>query len=332
MSNSTTTDTITSTFESTITSISIHIMTYGGIFLLVAGNIGCVGNILVFRSEAYRRQACFIYLFWETIASLFILDCILLTRILQNSFHIPLMSASEPFCRIREFISLFMYQNENTLFLYAALDRILCVQRSAKLRKWSNRVPLAYKIIVLNALLWLVLSGHRLIYYTVIDGFCWSQQGIYRTFDTYLDVSLSAIGSPLLVIILASLLWYNIRSMAKRRAALHSQTPNHEMDSQLTIMLFLQSIIAIINYVPFGAFSLYFMFTDEWIKSSFQIAVEDLIIVFVRLSSYLFAAGSFYVSILSNRSFRKQCWALTGTRRRLIHPATITSTGNPVRG
>ena len=65
----------------TIISISIQIMIWGGIFLLVVGNIEVIGNILVFRSKTYRRQACFIYLFSETIASLFTLDCILLTSV-----------------------------------------------------------------------------------------------------------------------------------------------------------------------------------------------------------------------------------------------------------
>ena len=128
--NNNTIDDISHNLEDILTSITTHVMIWGGIILLITGNIGCIGNILVFRSEIYRRQACFIYLFWESIASLFILNCILLTRILESGFRISLMDASDTFCKIREFISLFMYQNENTLFLFATLDRILSTQRS----------------------------------------------------------------------------------------------------------------------------------------------------------------------------------------------------------
>lgn len=126
--NSTNVD--TSSLIITLQNVNIHVMIWTGSFLLLAGNIGCIGNLLVFRSDTYRRQACFIYLFWETMASFFILDCILLTRILESGFQISLMLASDTFCRIREFISLFMYQNENTLFVFATLDRILSAQRS----------------------------------------------------------------------------------------------------------------------------------------------------------------------------------------------------------
>ncbi|UJR38704.1 hypothetical protein I4U23_031370 [Adineta vaga] len=326
MNNSGTSD-MSNNLDNILKSVGLHVMIWGGIFILIAGNVGCIGSILVFRSQKYRKQACFIYLFWENIASLCILDCILLTRILESGFQISLMDASDVFCRIREFISLFMYQNENTLFLFATLDRILSAQRSNKLRQWSNRVSLAYKIIILNALVWIVITSHRLIFYTNTGESCRAQEGIYRTFDTYLDVSLSAVGSPLVVIILAGLLWHSVRSVTKRRAAMQGQDHNQQIDLQLTIMLFLQSVLAIINYVPFGVFILYRMFTDYWIKSPLLIAWEQLIVAFIRLSSYLFAAGGFYVSIISNKSFRKQFLGLLGIQTSVVNPATATNTG-----
>lgn len=129
MSNITTNDIIDKLIE-TLNITTVYVIICGGIFILIAGNVGCIGNMIVFRSQAYRRQACFIYLFWETVASFFILNCILVTRILESGFKISLMDAFDPICKIREFISLFMYQNENTLFLFATLDRILSTQRS----------------------------------------------------------------------------------------------------------------------------------------------------------------------------------------------------------
>lgn len=129
MSNTTNSDTIDKLIE-TLNITTVYVIIVGGFIILIAGNLGCIGNIVVFRSQAYRRQACFIYLFWQAIASFFILNCILVTRILESGFQISLMDAFDPICKIREFISLFMYQNENTLFLFATLDRILSAQRS----------------------------------------------------------------------------------------------------------------------------------------------------------------------------------------------------------
>lgn len=138
-------------------------------------------------------------------------------------------------------------------------------------------------------------------------------EGTYRAFDTYLDLSLSGIGSPLLVIVLAIVLWINIRRFSKQHAArnytatLATQTGNQQVEFQLAIMLLLQSILAIINYVPFGVFVLYRMFTNQSLNGSpLRAAWEGIIIALIRLSSYLFAAGTFYVSFISNRRFRQQ--------------------------
>ena len=155
-------------------------------------------------------------------------------------------------------------------------------------------------------------------------------------FDTYLDVTLTAVGSPLVVIVLACLLLQTVRRVTKRRAARNSVAPaalstnqshNQQVDLTLTTMLFLQSILAIINYVPFGIYILYYMFTDGWIKSPLRLAWEQLIVSFIRLSSYLFPAASFYVSIISNHSFRKQFLGSFRVRR-AIHPASIANTSN----
>jgi hypothetical protein len=149
MNNATTTD-LDNSLVNTLDNITKYVIIFGGIFILVGGNFGCIGNVIVFRSQTYRRQACFIYLFWATIASFFILNCILLTRILESGFKISLMDAFDPVCRIREFISLFMYQNENTLFLFATLDRILSAQRSTSKYTDNQRNASSFKHCFVN--------------------------------------------------------------------------------------------------------------------------------------------------------------------------------------
>lgn len=142
--NNTTTDDVNMNLINTLRSTTTYLMIYGGIFVLTTGNLGCLGNIVVFRSQAYRQLACFLYLFYQTIASVFILNIILITRIIESGFKIPVMDGYDVVCRIREFISLFMYQNENTLFLFASIDRILSIQRSN--RKQSLLITISYQV------------------------------------------------------------------------------------------------------------------------------------------------------------------------------------------
>ena len=99
----------------------------------------------------------------------------------------------------------------------------------------------------------------------------------------------------------------------------NDQSQGQNVELRLMFMFFLQSILAIITYVPFGFFILYRMFSGGWIKSPLWIAWEELIICFIRLSSYLFPVGSFYVYLVSNRNFRKHFRHLF-KRNRTIHP------------
>ena len=124
---------------------------------------------------------------------------------------------------------------------------------------------------------------------------------------------LSTIGSPVLVIVLALMLWISTRNLIKQRLArtkdTSNQSNNQQAEIQITIMLLMQSILAIVNYAPFGVYMyiLYYMFTDgDLNKTPLRIAWEGVIIAFIRLSSYLFAADTFYLSMILNYSFRQQ--------------------------
>jgi hypothetical protein len=88
-----------------------------------------------------------------------------------------------------------------------------------------------------------------------------------------------------------------------------------QIDLQLTIMLYLQTLIAIITFVPYGAQVFYVNITGGWIKSPVRQAWELLITGIINLSSYLFAATGFYVSMVSNRGFREQFFRSFGWRR-----------------
>ena len=191
-------------------------------------------------------------------------------------------------------------------------------------RQWSNRVFLAYKLVLASALFWILVVGHRLIFYTNATGFCTTQEGVYALFDTYLEAFLSGICSPLIVIALAFLLLRNVRSVMKRRVRPGNVAATElngnflrlqRIDSQLTLMLFLQSLVAIIAYVPYATAVLYFNITGTWNKSSVRQAWEQLIGQIIRLCSYLFASTGFYISMMSNCGFRKQFMRSFGIKR-----------------
>ncbi|CAF4284699.1 unnamed protein product [Rotaria socialis] len=70
-------------------------------------------------------------------------------------------------------------------------------------RQWSNRIPLAYKVCMVCALIWLLFIGHRLILYKAKNGKCAPRSEFYAYFDNYIEIALTAICPPVVMIVRA---------------------------------------------------------------------------------------------------------------------------------
>ena len=167
--------------------------------------------------------------------------------------------------------------------------------------------------------------------YTNASGSCEAQKGVYARIDTYLEACLSGVCTPLIVLVFAYLLLRSTRSVTRRRvthgpdvASTANMSHLQRIEAQLTIMLFLQSIVAIIAFFPYAAQVLYVNITDGWEKSPERQAWEQLVIDTIRLCSYLFAATGFYISMISNRGYREQFMRMAGMER-IFHRANLTA-------
>ena len=101
-----------------------------GLFILVSGNISSIGNLLVFTSRAFRTRACSIYLIAESVVTLVCFDFVLLTRIIQKGFRLPIISRYEAICKLRQFLSEYCVEVAFTFFVLATIDRLLSTHRS----------------------------------------------------------------------------------------------------------------------------------------------------------------------------------------------------------
>ncbi|CAF3097129.1 unnamed protein product [Rotaria sp. Silwood2] len=286
-----------------------------GSFLWVTGNLGCIGNMIVFRSRVFRKRAYSIYLLSEAMSDFVYFNFVLITRILQKGFQIPITTRYDIVCKLRQFVSVWGNQVSFTLFSFATIDRLLSAQRSHLYRQWSNRATLAYKMCITCAFFWLLLIGHRLILYSSNDGKCAPLSGFYAYLDNYIEVVFTAICPPIVMILLAYLLVRSVHGIIQRQIVPGNNGPLvtiakrsvlQNMDSRLTWMLILQSIIAIITYIPFAAELIYTNISQSWLKSTLQNAQEKVFVELTHLLSYIFFASSFYVSIISNDGFRRQ--------------------------
>lgn len=162
---------------------------------------------------------------------------------------------------------------------------------------------------------WFLLLVHRIILYRIQDDVCGPPPGGYAYYDNYFQVIFSSLLPAIAMSILAYLLIRNIRVLSRRRIVPTTgtlptinmnKTIVQQMDASLTRMLMIESLIAIITYVPYAAELTYTNLTQGWSKTSLRLAWEKLFTELIHLLSYVFFATSFYVSLFSNIGFRRK--------------------------
>jgi hypothetical protein len=103
---------------------------YLGLFIYITGNISSIGNFVVFSSRTFRARACSIYLIAESCCTFVYFNYVLMTRMIQKGFQLPIINRYEGVCRVRQFLSEYTHQVAFTLFGMATIDRILSTHRS----------------------------------------------------------------------------------------------------------------------------------------------------------------------------------------------------------
>lgn len=162
---------------------------------------------------------------------------------------------------------------------------------------------------------WFLLIFHRIILYRIENGICGPSEGFYVIYDNYFQVIFSSITPSISMSILSYLLIRNVRAVAQRRiqpvnsvfsSTNQNQSTINQIDAQLTIMLTVESFIAIITYIPYAIELTYSSLTQEWRKTDLWLAWETLFRELIHLLSYTFFATSFYVSMISSVGFRRK--------------------------
>ncbi|CAM4976094.1 unnamed protein product [Rotaria socialis] len=297
---------------------------YLGLLIYITGFIGSIGNLIVYRSRSLRIRACSIYLFWEALVDLIYLNSVLLTRILQKGFGISITSHSDVLCKIRQFASSYGNQLVVTFLALATLDRILLAQRSTAYRRWGNRLDLANKLVAVFSVVWILVLWHRLVWYSASSGSCEGQSGSYAYFDNLFSAIVTCLCPMILLTVLGVLIGRSIRNIIQQRigrmtAISESVTANqsviHKVDAQLTIMILMQIVVAMISFLPYAAQLLYSNITNGWSKSPSRAAWETVISEAINLLSYLLFSCSFYVTMVSFSGFRQQLLRSLGLKK-----------------
>lgn len=308
------------TTTGTFALLSQHLNIWFGTFLLLVGNVGCIINIIVFRTKSFHRSSFSIYFLATTIADLFLLNFILSTRILQNGFMLSVFQKHEYLCKVRAYISSVTSSLSCTFFIMVSIDRFLSTHPQAFYRSWGNQYSLAIKLIPCITLFWMGVLSYRLFIYSIdpISGICQAKLSDYWWwYQTYIKFVFTGLAPPIAILVLSALIIRNVRLVVHHhhlRTALSPILGNNKsknsrlqkLDHQLTSISLVQLGVSFISFLPYSSELLYATLSHNIPKSNLYLSWETVVIEFIHLSSYIFYSTNCYVFLASSRLFRKQ--------------------------
>lgn len=309
------------TTTSTLTIVAQHLNIWFGLSLLLIGNIGCIINIIVFHSKTFHKSSFSIYFLATTCADLFLLNFVLLTRILQNGFMLQIFQTHEYICKFHAYISSLTSSLSCSFFIMVSIDRFLSTHRQQYYRSWGNQYSLAIKLIPCIILFWMIVLSHQLFLYEIdsISGLCQLKIDFYWWYNIYMKFIVTGLIPPLAILMISAMIIRNIRlvvncgiqSTNQRLLSIEENSKTKvfrlkKLDNQLTFILLIQLGISFISFLSYSSELLYTTFSKNFIKSSIYLSWENMFMQFIHLSSYIFYSTNCYVFLASSRLFRKQ--------------------------
>jgi NADH:ubiquinone oxidoreductase subunit 5 (subunit L)/multisubunit Na+/H+ antiporter MnhA subunit len=161
-----------------------------------------------------------------------------------------------------------------------------------------------------------ILYSHLIIYYDVVTTInslgnivssCTSQNNIYNTFFGIWHMTFYSLCPSFLMLLFGSL---TMRNIQRQRQAVPMVGGNNRggrrTNTQLLRMLAAQVLVIILSTLPFSGARLYFLFTANIVKSSFQQTQDSLASAVIVTIPYFAHTSSFYLYTLTGSVFHKE--------------------------
>lgn len=279
-----------------------------GIVMFIVGMIGSLLIALIFLSQrAFRHNACIHYLLAGTVANVFMLANVLLPRILNDGFAVPMYNASEIFCRQRLYVSSVASICAIYFPCWAAFDQYVSSSRNPNIRQRWSSTGFARKVIIVTVLVSIVVHIPHLIYNGIVQGICMGNSAEFNQFNAYAFIPLFYGFIPLILIS-----FFTLSMLQNLRSVIRSHISNY-LTRQIRRMLIPQLIVIAVSGIPFTIQAAYATSTATMPKSILQRAIENLIFHIVRLLFYCNYIFSFYIYFFMSSEVRKSLRRITVT-------------------
>ncbi|CAM4768092.1 unnamed protein product [Rotaria magnacalcarata] len=286
---------------------------YVGLTIMLLGTFGNVINVISFaRLESLKTLASSLFLLASVIASQGVLSFGLLTRVIGGFSGIDPLYTSVVLCKIRWLVRTASGAVSLTCICLAAIDRYLFSCHEIH-RHQLITMKRARWAILISIFFWLsVFSSYAVFYTSPTPLSCTIANPAFAYFASYFNLFHYSI-LPLSAISTFSLLtWHNLGQQPA--TYLRGGIRLHD---QVTRMLIAQSFGILITSFPNMIWQIYTVSTNSTIKSSLQLAQNNLINTICVLIGFSTHGITFYIYLLASSTFRKNVQEMFLRSRRI---------------
>jgi len=264
--------------------LSRLITIYVGCFCLFVGICGNSINIFVFSTMKNSKKISSIFYFLiGSIINLIYILINLISRIISSITEYDLTRSSSVWCKIRQCCLATLCGIGLSCCCLSAMDQYLRTSNKYLLRRLSD-IQWAHRFIVISLIVWCIHGILPLIAFDILPvsktcGFISANWNIYGL--VYFLGLITSI--PVLIMIVFTYLTH--RNIHKTIVL-----ANQRADRQLRRMIFIEIVLVIIGFLPYGINSAYSLLTSNIAKDRNQLEKEYFLLTIVSLFPYIYYA------------------------------------------
>ncbi|CAF0985098.1 unnamed protein product [Adineta steineri] len=298
-------------FISSLSYATMQINRHAAALLLLFGTIGNLLNICVLTERSFQQNPCSIYLSWSSITSLIFIWSGFLTRVLQG-YNVNWPNENDIACKIRQLFLNVTWPMGIWCLVGANIDRYFCSHSSITLRQFSTN-QMAKRFILGIFVLFLLLFIEVVYCFEGsipnVPVLCYGRNIPCRLYNDWAALLFDIILPSICLAIFGLLTIRNIRSrvvypVRSVQNCINSRLLIRLNDRNLTRMVLIQVFVVLVLDLPFGIYRAYASLTSDVTKSSYRVAIENLIYSLIVLLICITHSTSFYLYTLTGSFYR----------------------------
>ena len=237
-----------------LNSLGDHIVTYLGIFVVIAGILGESLNIIVFLSlRTFRQSSCAFHLTVMSMVNICQLLSSLFSRIIPAELDIDWSKTSAFYCKFRFYLYQVSAMISLTCLCLAVIDQYLATCVSLYWQRLAS-IRVAHRAAAVNVSIWIIYNIPVFVYYNYIvssknhQAICVINDQVFTQFNNYANRFLVGKFLPICTTCIFGVLTLrNIKNMARRTLPVVRRA----LEKQLTIMVLLQAVVMLFTNIPY---------------------------------------------------------------------------------